>query len=103
MWFAVYQETDGELVSVGTVIADPLRRGLATTPLAGPIESPRTVWNTATLEFDPAPPPPPRIDRVEEYLAALPPNQRKQEARLELQKLLGPFRFRDAAEARDLR
>lgn len=51
-WFAVWRNTDGGLVSTGTVLANPLPTGLSSfdfgTPQVG-------VWNTATHVFDPAP------------------------------------------------
>ncbi len=104
-WFAVYQEVDGELVSIATVVADPLRAGLATKRISG---SPgQEVWNTTTLEFDPRPPRPPDVDRVEEVIEAMPRRGNgsfaEADVRAEVAKLLGPsFHFRDPADERDL-
>lgn len=53
-WFAVYNKEDGTLVSVGTVLADPMPDGLA----AIEIESRPTVpsfWNPKALRFEPKP------------------------------------------------
>lgn len=102
-WFAVYQESDGKLLSVGTVITDPLRSGLAKKRISGPPA--REVWNTTTLEFDPLPPPPPKVDRVDEFIDAMPKNGtnfKEAVIRDELAKLLGDFRFRDSGASRDL-
>jgi hypothetical protein len=54
-WFAVYRLADGELVSTGTVIADPLPEGLAAKEIDG--DPAGLVWNAAALQFE-APPPP---------------------------------------------
>ncbi len=104
-WFAVYQESDGELVSVGTVLADPLRAGLAIKRISGPPG--REVWNPTTLVFDPLPPRPPDVDRVEEVIAAMPRRGNgsfaEADVRAEVAKLLGPgYQFRDPADERDL-
>lgn len=103
-WFAVYREFDGELLSLGTVIADPLGRGLAKKLLSEP-PARGLLWNPRTLEFDPVPPRPPEVDRVEEFLDALPSGfngARKGQIRSELRLLLGKYRFRSANVARDL-
>lgn len=52
-WFAVYNEA-GDLVSVGTVVADPLPSGLQKKPLAG--EPTGLVWDSQALAFVPPPP-----------------------------------------------
>ena len=103
-WFAVYRETDGELLSLGTVITDPLRPGNAKINL-GPTRPEGGVWNPSTLVFDPTPARPPDVDRVDEFITAMPRNGgRFTEAtiRAELTKLLGPNRFRGFEESRDL-
>ena len=104
-WFAVYQESDGRLLSLGTVITDPLRAGNAKINL-GPTRPEGGVWNTSTLVFDPTPASPPDVNRIDEFIAAMPKNGgRFTEAtvRAELVKLLGPdFQFRDPSESRDL-
>ena len=97
-WQVVYRESDGAIVSVGTVIADPLPPGLAKKPIAGP---PGHVdWNPATLEWDTRPAPGPDVDRVDEFIAKLGPNGRRTDAtvRAELAALLGERRFRDSRE-----
>lgn len=102
-WQVVYRVADGEIVSVGTVIADPLPRGLAKKSIAGP---PGHVdWNPDTLDWDERPPPPPDVDRVEEFLAKLGPNGRRTDAtvRAELTALLGERRFRDSREDYEIR
>ena len=103
-WFAVYQESDGRLLSLGTVITDPLRTGNAKINL-GATEPEGGIWNTSMLTFDPSPPPPPDVDRVDEVLAAMTKNggrYSESEVRREVALLLGPFRFRGASEERDL-
>lgn len=49
-WFAVWKTSNGELVSVGTVVASPLPNGLATTDLGA--NPPIGVWNDVTHVFD---------------------------------------------------
>jgi hypothetical protein len=51
-WFAVWKTSNGELVSVGTVVASPLPAGLSTTDLGQ--DQPSGVWNNVTHTFDPA-------------------------------------------------
>jgi hypothetical protein len=104
-WFAVYQESDGKLISVGTVLADPLRPGLAKKNL-GATRPEGGIWNPSMLQFTPSPPTLPNVDRVEEVIDAMPKSQGKYTpaaVRDELSLLLGPeFQFRDAFEARNL-
>ena len=52
-WFAVYQQSDGALVSVGTVVASPLPAGLVALDVG--LDRPTGVWNPATRVFDAAP------------------------------------------------
>ena len=52
-WFAVYRISDGQLISVGTVIADPLPAGIASKDFG--TTRPEGSWNETTLEFDPYP------------------------------------------------
>ncbi len=102
-WFAVYRESDGELVSIGTVVADPLRAGLAKKLLTG--EPRRLRWNASSLEFETPPPPPAQIDRVDEFMADLSFNMnqaRRAELRDALIALLGSRRFRDTTERPNL-
>lgn len=56
-WSAVYREDTGELVSVGTTVADPLPDGLAAVEVDGPQEL--REWDTTAHEFGPAPEPDP--------------------------------------------
>ena len=103
-WFAVYQESDGKLVSLGTVVSDLGGRGLAKKNL-GATRPEGGVWNPSTLIFDPAPPSLPEVDRVDEVIMAMTwqgGRVNESEVRREVAALLGPFRFRDATEGRDL-
>jgi hypothetical protein len=50
MWYAVYQTATGALVSLGTVIADPLPSGLSAVAVG--TDKPLGQWNSATLVFD---------------------------------------------------
>lgn len=52
-WFAVYRITDGQLVSIGTTVADPLPAGLASKSVGE--AQPEGIWNNVTHTFDPAP------------------------------------------------
>ena len=101
-WFAVYRESDGEVLSYGTDVG-VLRAGIAKKRVAGPPG--REVWNTTTLELDAKPPPPPDVDRVDEFLDAVGngiPAGRVNAIRTELAKLLGPHRFRRPSEPKGL-
>lgn len=60
-WFAVWRQTDGELVSVGTSVADPLPAGLGVTNLGD--NPPTGVWNKVTHQFDPSAPLKPIISK----------------------------------------
>ena len=103
-WFAVYQESDGKLLSLGTVIANPLRAGVAKVNL-GATRPEDVRWNPATLVFDPRPTPPPDVDRVEEFIAVIGngiPAKKITTIRDELRILLGSVRFRPAGESRNL-
>jgi hypothetical protein len=51
MWYAVYDMATGALVSVGTVIADPLPSGMSSQALVA--EPTGLRWNTTTLAFEP--------------------------------------------------
>ena len=102
-WFAVYRESDGVLLSVATVVPS-LRTGLASKPITGPPS--RETWNSSTLVFDPSPVRLPDVDRVDDFIDALPNGfspRNKADIRTELENLLGPFRFRDATEQQELR
>ncbi len=97
-WFAGYRESDGELVSLGTVIADPLAPGLAKKLQPGPSKT-RTTWNTTTLQFVDKPPHPADVDRVDEFMDTLSfrlGNSRDAEIRVLLARMLANLQFRDA-------
>jgi hypothetical protein len=51
MWLAVYKQATGELVSLGTVAADPLPAGMASKDVGE--SRPSGAWNAATLAFEP--------------------------------------------------
>ena len=100
-WFAVVRDADGELVSVGTVIADAATlaaQGYVTVDIAGPPES--DLWDTVTRTFGPRPLPPALVDRIEEIVndiglsGVLNTTPRKNVARTVLAKYLpGRVRF----------
>lgn len=79
-WFAIYREITGELVSVGTAVAEKLPTGLKAIPLTERPDFGKVQWDAATrtLKARPAPPPPPetQLDRIEaklnDLLARLP-------------------------------
>lgn len=52
-WYAIHTTSDGALVSVGTIVADPLPVGLSVVVL-GQVR-PTGTWNPATRAFDPSP------------------------------------------------
>jgi hypothetical protein len=56
-WWAIHDDTTGELRSVATVPADPLPPGLAKTVLADRPNIGTHRWNTTTRGFEPIPPP----------------------------------------------
>ena len=60
-WYAIYRLSDGELVSVGTSVADPLPAGLGVTNLGA--NPPTGVWNKLTHVFDAAAPVRPIISK----------------------------------------
>lgn len=51
-WFAVWRTADGELVSTGTVLAEPLPTGLASFDFTNPQTG---IWNKVTHVFNAAP------------------------------------------------
>lgn len=51
-WFAVWRTADGELVSTGTVLANPLPSGLASFDFTNPQTG---IWNKTTHIFNAAP------------------------------------------------
>jgi hypothetical protein len=62
-WYVVYRESDGEAVSIGTVLADPLPEGMAAKAFGS--ERPEGRWNPATLDFDPLPAPEVVMSRID--------------------------------------
>ena len=56
MWYAVYRTDSGELVSTGTVVADPLPDGLGLIALATESDHQNEQWNAITRSFEPRPP-----------------------------------------------
>lgn len=98
-WFAVHRIDDGELISVGTLIASPLRSGLAAINLG--TRPPAGLWNTTTLQFDPKPPPLPDVDRIDEFMtrmARVLVGADEVAVRAELVNLLADNRFRDDSD-----
>lgn len=69
-WMAVYRKSDGHLISMATVVADPLPDELA----AKAVDAHRHgfQWNTALLDWEPKPARLPDIDRVDEFITRLP-------------------------------
>lgn len=53
MWYAIYNVEGGELVSLGTVVADPLPTGLSAKEVGE--SRPEGEWSVAALNFGPAP------------------------------------------------
>lgn len=49
-WFAVYETTSGSLVSLGTVVANPLPNGLTSINVG--LDRPTGIWNPVTHVFD---------------------------------------------------
>ncbi len=106
-WRTVYDEAtggdvaNGGYLSSGTVVTDPLPRGLASKVETGPPQQEQ--WNTTTLEWEPIPTPPPDVDRADEVIVAIkavqPMNGRVEDAvRAEVEKVLGDVRMRDSEE-----
>lgn len=50
MWHVVYRTATGELVSVGTVVAETLADGLSSVAIG--VQRPSGQWNPATLAFE---------------------------------------------------
>ncbi len=103
-WFAIYQTSDGTLVSLATVVADPLPAGLTKKVIA---ERPVGFqWNTTLLDWEPAPAPPPDADRVGEFLTRVGSSLKgnaKTKVRDELTILLGDSRFRDPSDSYEVK
>lgn len=52
MWYAVIETATGRLLSTGTVLADPMPKGLEAIEIGD--EPPAGEWNTKTLQFEPS-------------------------------------------------
>lgn len=65
MWYAIYQNTTGDLVSLGTVIANPLPEGMASVEVGE--SQPIGEWNPATHAFE-APPTPPKVWLPQDFM-----------------------------------
>lgn len=103
-WYAIYQTSDGTLVSLATVVVDPLPAGLAKKLTTAP---PRDglQWNPTLLDWEPTPPPPPDVDRVDEFLSRMVGSLKvsdEKKVRDELVTLLGDQRFRDPSDAYEI-
>ena len=71
-WYAVYRASDGELLSVGTDIANPLPAGVTAVLLAEQPDFAKVEWEPGSRNMRPKPPPPPppesQLDRIEKKL-----------------------------------
>ncbi len=70
MWYAVYQKADGELYSLGTVLAGSLPSEYAVKELLIKPDLTNVIWDRAKLNFVPRPPDPP--DLVLDAIKGLP-------------------------------
>lgn len=61
-WYMVYRTADGEAVSSGTAVADPLPAGLATVAIDGPIDPAVEWWDPATRAVVPRAATPPSLE-----------------------------------------
>ena len=102
-WYAIYNTASGALVSTATVVADPLPVGLTKKIVAEPAFG--FQWNSTLLDWEPAPPPPPDVDRVDEFLGRV-GNSLKGNAKTKVQDelviLLGDTRFRDPTDVYEI-
>lgn len=57
MWYAIHRNDNGELVSVGTEVADPLPAGLTALALAEQPSFRTHRWNAVARAMEPIPPP----------------------------------------------
>ena len=103
MWFAIYQTSDGTLISLATVVADPLPAGLAKKQIAP--YSAGVQWNPTLLDWEPEPPPPPDVDRVEEFLTRIGglTGSADTKVRGELVRLLAEHRFRNPNDTYEIK
>ncbi len=70
MWYAVYQKADGELYSLGTVLAGSLSSEYAVKELLIKPDLTNVIWDKAKLDFVPRPPD--RPDLVLDAVRGLP-------------------------------
>ncbi len=103
-WYAIYQTSDGTLVSLATIVADPLPAGLTkkqVVPYSGGVQ-----WNPTLLDWEPVPVPPPDVDRVDEFLTRVGSSLKgnaKTKVQDELTALLGDSRFRDPSDSYEVK
>ena len=57
-WYAVYNNADGSLESIGTVVANPLPPGVTAVALASPPDLAQVQWDKVQLKFVAIPTPP---------------------------------------------
>lgn len=107
-WHAIVRRLDGQLVSVGTVVSESLPVELEAVILPREIDWSIERWDAATRTIVAKPPPPPDIDRINDFMtratfldARLTVAQRTQ-FRTILGTFLGSRRFRDPSEPVDL-
>lgn len=103
-WYAIYQISDGTLVSLATVVADPLPGNLSKKLIA---EYPGSThqWNVSTLDWELAPVPPPDVDRIDEFMSRVGiafAGPAETAVRGELTALLAARRFRDSSETYEI-
>lgn len=68
-WYALVRDSDGELVSIGTVLANPLPAGIVALALPGEPSYSTTIWDAGTRTFITRPLPPPMSDRADDVIA----------------------------------
>ena len=99
IWYAIYQTSNGALVSLATVVADPLPAGLSKKQIRE--MPPNSQWNTTLLDWEPRPAPPPDVDRVDEFLTRVTLTD-ETSVRNGLAVLLADRRFRDPNETYEI-
>jgi hypothetical protein len=108
-WYAVCRDVDGELISIGTVLAEPMPEGMVALEQAQRPDAATQIWDR-TLRVFVARPEPARADRVQDLaddpdLSAvwqrLTVTQR-QTLRDRLVRLLGPHRYRLTHQPTDM-
>jgi hypothetical protein len=109
IWYAHYDTTTGELLSLGTVIPDPLPEGTAVRSYTTRPDLSVVVWDTVTTTFIPRDPPT-LVDRITDLesdsslatvWAALDTTQ-DQALKDRIAQLLGPYRDRYEFQPVDL-